>query len=270
PHQLGETIDAVLAVSNDPDITTDELMENHIHGPDFPTAGMILGRSGIRKAYETGKGSITIRAKVEVEEHANGTATVLVTELPYQVNKATLIEKIAELVREKRIDGITDLNDESDRNGMRIVMVLRRDINAEAVLNNLYKSTALQTTFGINTLALVDGHPKVLTIKECLYHYLEHQKEIIERRTAFDLRRAEARAHILEGLRIALDHLDEVITLIRNSKTTSIAREGLIERFSLTEKQAQAILDMRLQRLTGLEREKIEDEYRELMELIKE
>ena len=167
PHQLGETIDAVLAVSNDPDITTDELMENHIHGPDFPTAGMILGRSGIRKAYETGKGSITIRAKVEVEEHANGTATVLVTELPYQVNKAKLIEKIAELVRDKRIDGITDLNDESDRNGMRIVMKLRRDVNPNVILNNLYKYTALQTTFGINLLALVDGKPKVLTLKKC-------------------------------------------------------------------------------------------------------
>ncbi|HLR24029.1 MAG TPA: DNA gyrase subunit A [Pseudogracilibacillus sp.] len=270
PHQLGETIDAVLAVSNDPDITTDELMENHIHGPDFPTAGMILGRSGIRKAYETGKGSITIRAKVEVEEHANGTATVLVTELPYQVNKAKLIEKIAELVRDKRIDGITDLNDESDRNGMRIVMKLRRDVNPNVILNNLYKYTALQTTFGINLLALVDGKPKVLTLKQCLEHYLNHQVEIIRRRTQFELNKAEARAHILEGLRVALDHLDEVITLIRESKTAEIAKNGLIEKFDLSEKQAQAILDMRLQRLTGLEREKIEEEYNELLELIKE
>ncbi len=270
PHNLGETIDAVLALSEDPDITIDELMENHIHGPDFPTAGIILGRSGIRKAYETGRGSITLRAKVEVEENPNGTSTILVTEIPYQVNKAKLIEKIAELVREKRIDGITELNDESDRNGMRIVMRIRRDVNANVVLNNLYKYTALQTTFGINTLALVDGKPKVLTLKECLEHYLNHQIDIIRRRTQFDLNKAEARAHILEGLRIALDHLDEVITLIRNSKTADIARTGLMERFKLSEKQAQAILDMRLQRLTGLEREKIEEEYKEILALIEE
>lgn len=270
PHNLGETIDAVLAISRNPDITVDELMEDYIHGPDFPTAGKILGKSGIRKAYETGRGSITIRAKVEVEENSNGTSTIIVTELPYQVNKAKLIERIAHLVREKEIEGITDLNDESDRNGMRIVMELRRDTNADVILNNLYKHTALQTTFGINTLALVDGQPKVLTIKECLHHYLEHQKEIIRRRTAFDLRRAEARAHILEGLRIALDHLDAVINLIRNSNTAEIARTGLMEQFNLTEKQAQAILDMRLQRLTGLEREKIEEEYNNLLKLIDE
>src|SRR5690625_3213263 len=270
PHNLGETIDAVLAISKDPEITVDELMENYIHGPDFPTAGKILGRSGIRKAYETGRGSITIRAAVEIEENKNGTTTIIVTELPYQVNKAKLIEKIAELVRDKRIDGITELNDESDRNGMRIVMQLRRDVNANVVFNNLYKYTALQTTFGINTLALVDGQPKVLTLKQCLQHYLNHQIEIIERRTTFELNRAEARAHILEGLRIALDHLDEVISLIRNSSTADIARNGLIERFKLTEKQAQAILDMRLQRLTGLEREKIENEYNDLLNLIKE
>lgn len=270
PHNLGETIDAVLAVSKDPDITVDELMEDYIHGPDFPTAGQILGRSGIRKAYETGKGSVTIRAKVNIEESSNGKETIIVTELPYQVNKARLIEKIAELVRDKRIEGITDLRDESDRNGMRIVMELRRDANGNVVLNNLYKHTSLQTTFGINMLALVDGQPKVLTIKQCLEHYLEHQKVIITRRTAFELRKAEARAHILEGLRIALDHLDEVISLIRNSKTADIARVGLMERFKLSEKQAQAILDMRLQRLTGLEREKIEEEYSELQKLINE
>ncbi|AXI07497.1 DNA gyrase subunit A [Oceanobacillus sp. 143] len=270
PHNLGETIDAVLAVSKDPEITVDELMEGYIPGPDFPTAGTIIGRSGIRKAYETGKGSITIRAKVEIEEHANGKSTILVTELPYQVNKARLIEKIAELVRDKRIEGITDLRDESDRNGMRVVMELRRDANANVVLNNLYKYTSMQTTFGINMLALVDGRPKVLTIKQCLVHYLDHQKVIIRRRTEFELRKAEARAHILEGLRIALDHLDEVISLIRNSKTTDIARNGLMERFNLSEKQAQAILDMRLQRLTGLEREKIENEYNELQALISE
>ncbi|WP_339230800.1 DNA gyrase subunit A [Oceanobacillus sp. FSL K6-2867] len=270
PHNLGETIDAVLAVSKDPEITVDELMEEYIHGPDFPTAGQILGRSGIRKAYETGKGSVTIRAKVNIEESSNGKETIIVTELPYQVNKAKLIEKIAELVRDKRIEGITDLRDESDRNGMRVVMELRRDANANVILNNLYKHTSLQTTFGINMLALVDGQPKVLTIKQCLVYYLEHQKEIITRRTAFELRKAEARAHILEGLRIALDHLDEVISLIRNSKTADIARTGLMERFKLSEKQAQAILDMRLQRLTGLEREKIEEEYNELQKLISE
>ncbi|WP_217588420.1 DNA gyrase subunit A [Lentibacillus saliphilus] len=270
PHNLGETIDAVLALSKDPDITIEELMDDYIHGPDFPTAGDILGRSGIRKAYETGKGSITIRAKADIEEHANGKATIIVTELPYQVNKAKLVEKIAELVRDKRIDGITDLRDESDRNGMRIVIELRRDVNANVVLNNLYKYTALQTSFGINILALVDGQPKVLTLKQCLEHYLRHQIEIIKRRTAFELRKAEARAHILEGLRIALDHIDQIIALIRGSKTTDIAREGLITQFSLSDKQAQAILDMRLQRLTGLEREKIENEYNDLLELITE
>lgn len=270
PHNLGETIDAVLAISKDPDITIDELMEDHIYGPDFPTAGKILGRSGIRKAFETGKGSVTIRAEVNIEEHRSGKETIIVTELPYQVNKAKLIEKIADHVRDKRIEGITDLRDESDRNGMRIVMELRRDANSNVVLNNLYKYTALQTTFGINTLALVDGQPKILNIKQCLEHYLEHQKVIIKRRTAFELRKAEARAHILEGLRIALDHLDEVIALIRSSKTADIARDGLMERFNLSEKQSQAILDMRLQRLTGLEREKIENEYNELLKLIEE
>lgn len=269
PHQLGEVIDGVLALSKDPDITIPELMEI-IPGPDFPTAGQILGRSGIRKAYETGRGSITLRAKVEIEEKSNGKQTILVTELPYQVNKAKLIEKIAELVRDKKIEGITDLRDESDRNGMRIVMEVRRDANANVLLNNLYKQTALQTSFGINMLALVNGQPKVLNLKQCLHYYLEHQKEIITRRTAFELRKAEARAHILEGLRIALDHLDAVITLIRNSQTTDIAREGLMTQFSLSEKQAQAILDMRLQRLTGLEREKIEEEYQGLVQLIAE
>ncbi|MFG6118652.1 DNA gyrase subunit A [Thalassobacillus sp. B23F22_16] len=270
PHQLGEVIDGVLALSEDPDITIQELMENHIYGPDLPTAGQILGLSGIRKAYETGKGSITIRAKVEIEEQSNGKARLIVTELPYQVNKARLVEKIAELARDKKIDGITDLRDESDRNGMRVVIELRKDVNPNVMLNNLYKQTALQTSFGINMLALVDGHPKVLNLKQVLEHYLEHQKVVIRRRTAYELRKAEARAHILEGLRVALDHLDEVITLIRESKTTEIAREGLMTRFELSEKQAQAILDMRLQRLTGLEREKIEDEYQELVKLIAE
>ncbi len=269
PHQLGEVIDGVLAVSKQPDITIDELME-YIPGPDFPTAGIILGRSGIRKAYQTGRGSITLRAKVEIEEKPNGKQTIIVTEIPYQVNKARLIEKIAELVRDKRIDGITELRDESDRNGMRIVIEVRRDANANVLLNNLYKQTALQSSFGINMLALVNGQPKVLNLKECLVHYLDHQKVVIRRRTEFELRKAEARAHILEGLRIALDHLDRIIALIRGSQTTEIAKQGLIDNFSLSDKQAQAILDMRLQRLTGLEREKIENEYQELVALIAE
>jgi DNA gyrase subunit A len=270
PHQLGEVIDAVLAVSSDPDITISELMESYIYGPDFPTGGQILGRSGIRKAFETGKGSITIRAKAEIVEKSNGKSAIIVTEIPYQVNKAKLIEKIAELVREKRIEGITDLRDESDREGMRVVIELRKDVMPSVVLNNLYKQTALQTSFGINMLALVNGEPKVLNLKQTLVYYLEHQKVVIKRRTAYELRKAEARAHILEGLRIALDHLDEVIALIRASKTTDIAREGLMTKFDLSEKQAQAILDMRLQRLTGLEREKIEEEYQELVKLIAE
>ncbi|MCP8971205.1 DNA gyrase subunit A [Ectobacillus ponti] len=269
PHQLGEVIDGVLALSENPDITISELME-YIQGPDFPTAGQILGKSGIRRAYETGRGSVLVRAKVEIEERGNGKQSIIVTELPYQVNKAKLIERIAELVREKKIEGITDLRDESDRTGMRIVMEVRRDANANVLLNNLYKQTALQTSFGINMLSLVNGEPKVLNLKQCLYYYLEHQKVVIRRRTAYELEKAEARAHILEGLRIALDHLDEVIQLIRSSRTTDAARTGLMERFGLSEKQAQAILDMRLQRLTGLEREKIEEEYRELQALIAE
>jgi DNA gyrase subunit A len=269
PHQLGEIIDGVLAISKDPDLTIAELME-YIPGPDFPTSGQILGRSGIRKAYETGRGSITIRAKARIEEEPNGKQKIIVSELPYQVNKAKLVEKIAELVRDKKIDGITDLRDESDREGMRMVIELRRDANANVLLNNLYKQTAMQTSFGINLLALSDGKPKLLNLKQCLVYYLDHQKVVIRRRTAFELRRAEARAHILEGLRVALDHIDEIITLIRSSKTTDIARQGLMEQFSLSEKQSQAILDMRLQRLTGLEREKIEEEYQELVRLIAE
>ncbi len=269
PHQLGEVIDGVLAISKDPDLSIQELMEI-IPGPDFPTGGLILGRSGIRKAYETGRGSLKMRAKVEIEQKSNGKEVIIVNEIPYQVNKARLIERIAELVREKKIDGITDLRDESDREGMRIVIEVRKDANANVLLNNLYKQTALQTSFGVNMLALVDGEPKVLNLKECLVHYLNHQRVVIRRRTEFELRKAEARAHILEGLRIALDHLDAVITLIRNSQTTDIARTGLMEQFNLSEKQAQAILDMRLQRLTGLEREKIEEEYQGLVALIAE
>ena len=267
PHQLGEIINGVLAVSENPAITTEELMEI-IPGPDFPTGGIILGRSGIRQAYETGRGSIIIRAKVEIEEKASGKEVIVINELPYQVNKAKLIEKIAELVRDKKIDGITSLRDESDRNGMRVTIDVRKDANANVVLNNLYKQTAMQSSFGINTLALVNGQPQTLSLKECLYHYLEHQKEVIRRRTEFELKKAEDRAHILEGLRIALDHIDAIIALIRSSQTSDVAKQGLIEQFKLSERQAQAILDMRLQRLTGLERDKIEAEYNELQALI--
>ncbi|WP_019413369.1 DNA gyrase subunit A [Paenisporosarcina sp. TG20] len=269
PHHLGETIEGVLALADNEAITTEELMEI-IPGPDFPTGGIILGRSGIRRAYETGRGSVIIRGKVEIEQKANGKEVILVHELPYQVNKARLIEKIAELVREKKIDGITDLRDESDRNGMRIVIEVRKDANANVLLNNLYKQTSLQASFGVNMLALVDGQPKVLGLKEILYHYLEHQKVVIKRRTQFELTKAEDRAHILEGLRIALDHIDEIIALIRRSQTGEEAKIGLIDQFKLSDRQAQAILDMRLQRLTGLERDKIETEYQELQKLIAE
>ncbi|HAC3726493.1 TPA_asm: DNA gyrase subunit A [Listeria monocytogenes] len=266
-HYLGEVIDGVLALSHDPEITIRDLME-YIPGPDFPTAGMIMGRSGIRRAYESGRGSITVRGRVDIEEKKNGKETIVITEIPYQVNKARLVERIAELAREKKIDGITSLNDESDRSGMRIVIEVRRDISASVIVNNLFKMTALQTTFGINMLALVDNHPKVLNLKEILYYYLEHQKVVIRRRTEFELRKAEARAHILEGLRIALDNIDAIIKLIRGSKTSDVAKEGLMTQFNLSDKQAQAILDMRLQRLTGLEREKIEEEYQNLVALI--
>jgi len=269
PHHLGETIDAVLALADNPAITTEELLEI-IPGPDFPTGGIILGRSGIRRAYETGRGSVIIRGRVEIEQQPNGRETILVHELPFQVNKARLIEKIAELVRDKKIDGITDLRDESDRTGMRIVMEVRRDANANVLLNNLYKQTALQSSFGVNMLALVDGQPKILALKEILYHYLEHQKVVIRRRTQYDLKKAEDRAHILEGLRIALDNIDKIITLIRGSKTTDEAKTGLMEQFNLSDRQAQAILDMRLQRLTGLERDKIESEYEALQLLMSE
>ncbi|GAB6927990.1 DNA gyrase subunit A [Paenibacillus sp. JCM 10914] len=268
PHNLGEVIDGVQAMIRNPDITPMELME-YIQGPDFPTAGYILGREGIRQAYRTGRGSVTMRAKATIEEN-NNKARIVVHEIPYQVNKARLVEKIAELVREKRIDGITDLRDESDRNGMRIVIELRRDVNPNVVLNNLYKHTAMQSNFGINMLAIVNNEPKILNLRDVLFHYLEHQVIVIRRRTEFELRKAEARAHILEGLRIALDHLDEVIALIRASQTTEAAREGLMGRFGLSQEQAQAILDMRLQRLTGLEREKIENEYQELLAKIAE
>lgn len=268
PHNLREVIEGIQMMIANPDVTAMDLMQA-IKGPDFPTAGFILGREGIRQAYSTGRGSVTMRARTVIEEN-NNKARIIVNELPYQVNKARLVEKIAELVREKKIDGITDLRDESDRNGMRVVIELRRDVNPNVVLNNLFKQTAMQTNFGIIMLALVNGEPRVLNLREMLHYYLKHQQEVIRRRTEFDLRKAEARAHILEGLRIALDHLDQVIALIRASRTTDEAREGLMSTFSLSLDQAQAILDMRLQRLTGLEREKIEAEYAELMKRIAE
>jgi DNA gyrase subunit A len=269
PHNLREVIDGVVMMIDNPDVTLDELMKA-VKGPDFPTGGIILGREGIRQAYQTGRGSITVRAATQFEEMAGGKTRIVVNEIPYQQNKARLIEKIAELTREKKIDGITDLRDESDRNGMRIVIELRRDVRPQVVLNNLFKHTGLQTSFGIINLALVGGEPKVLGLRDLIRYYLDHQREVVRRRIQFDLNKAEARAHILEGLRIALDHLDEVIALIRGSRTTDEAREGLMSRFGLSQEQAQAILDMRLQRLTGLEREKIENEYKELLALIQE
>lgn len=267
PHNLSEVIDATSLLMDNPDVTTNELMEV-LPGPDFPTGGLVMGKSGIRRAYETGKGSITVRAKVELTEMPNGKERILVTELPYMVNKAKLIERISELHRDKRIEGITDLRDESSREGMRIVIDVRRDVSASVVLNNLYKMTALQTSFGFNMLAIEKGVPKILSLKRILENYVEHQKEVITRRTIFEKNKAEARAHILEGLRIALDHIDEIIAIIRGSQSDDEAKATLIERFEFSDRQAQAILDMRLRRLTGLERDKIENEYQELLKFI--
>ena len=265
PHNLGETIDATLAIMDDPDITITDLMENYIPGPDFPTGGIILGRAGIRQAYETGRGSIILRSKVRIEEMENGKKRIIVYEIPYQVNKATMIEKIASLVREKVIDGITYLNDESNREGVRIVIELRKDVQEYVILNQLYRLTPLQTSFGINMLSLVNGAPKQMGIKETLQHYVDHQIEVTTRRTRFDLKKAEDRAHILEGFRIALDHIDAIIALIRASRNDEEAINGMMTRFALTEIQAKAILQMQLRRLTGLERDKIETEYNELL-----
>jgi len=262
PHNLCEVIDGISMLIDNPDVTIAELMTK-ITGPDFPTAGIIIGVSGIKDAYETGRGKIRVRAKTLIEEE-KGRLKIIVNEIPYQVNKSRLIESIAELVKDKKIDGISDLRDESDRDGMRIVIELKRDTNANVVLNQLFKHTKLQDTFGIIMLALVNNEPEVLNLKQILVHYLEFQVQVIRRRTQFDLDKALARAHILEGLRIALDHIDQVIKLIRASKTTEEAKNGLMNTFNLSEKQSQAILDMRLQRLTGLERAKIEAEYSEL------
>ncbi len=267
PHNLGEVIDGVCHMIDHPDCTVEDLMQ-FIKGPDFPTGAVILGKSGIHEAYRTGKGRIIVRAKTDIEPMGNGRDRIVVTEIPYMVNKARLVEKIAELVHEKRLEGVSDIRDESDRRGMRIVIELKKDVNANVVLNFLYKHTQLQDTFGAIMLALVNGEPKYLSLREMIRHYIDHQKDVIVRRTRYDLNKAEARAHILEGLLIALDHIDEVIALIRASRTDAEARDGLMSRFGLTEKQATAILDMRLRRLTGLERDKIEAEYQELLKQI--
>ncbi len=267
PHNLGETIDALIALIDNPQITIDELMQV-LPGPDFPTGATIMGKMGIASAYRTGRGRIIVRAKSEIEQVTAQHARIIITEVPYQVNKARLVERIAELVREKRVEGIADLRDETDRTGVRIVIELKRDVNANVVLNNLYKHTDLQTTFGVITLALVDGEPRVLNLKQVLYYYLEHQKDVVTRRTKFDLNRALERLHILEGLIIALDNIDEIVALIKSSESAAVARERLMSRFGLSERQAQAILDMRLQRLTGLERDKILEERKQLTERV--
>ena len=267
PHNMREVIDGVLMLIDNPEATVDELM-TVVKGPDFPTGGQILGLEGVRSAYRTGRGVVPMRAEAHIETMSSGKAQIIVSELPYQVNKARLVEKIADLVRDKTIDGITALRDESDRNGMRIVMELRRDANANVILNQLYKHTQMQDSFGVIMLALVDGRPRVLNLKEVLHYYILHQEDVITRRTKYELAKAEARAHILEGLTIALDHLDAVIKTIRESRTADIARAALMDGFALSEKQAQAILDLRLQRLTGLEREKIQEEYQEVLKTI--
>ncbi|WP_101773725.1 DNA gyrase subunit A [Peptostreptococcus faecalis] len=264
PHNLGEVIDATIFYIDNQDCEIDDIL-TYIKGPDFPTAATIVGMEGIKDAYRTGRGKVKVRAKVEIEELPKGKQQIIVTEIPFQVNKARLVERIADLVKEKRIEGISDLRDESNRHGMRIVIELKRDMNANIVLNNLYKHSQLEDTFSIIMLSLVNGTPKILDIKSVIYHYVEHQKDVITRRTTFDLNKAKARAHILEGLKIALDNIDRVISIIRGSKNGQVAKERLIEEFSFSDVQAQAILDMRLQRLTGLERDKIDNEYNELM-----
>ncbi|MEG1547375.1 MAG: DNA gyrase subunit A [Clostridia bacterium] len=267
PHNLGEIIDAYTALIDNPDLTVEDIMAI-VPGPDFPTGGIIMGTAGIRQAYRTGRGKVVVRARAEIEELSGGKSRIIVTEIPYQVNKSRLVEKIAELVHEKRIEGIGDLRDETDRRGMRIVIELKRDVNANVILNQLYKHTQMQDTFGVIMLALVDGEPKVLNIREMLYHYLKFQEQVVTRRTQYDLEKANERLHIIEGLIIALDNIDEVVELIKKSPSGPVAKERLTERFGLSDRQSQAILDMRLQRLTGLEREKIEAEYGELVKIV--
>lgn len=266
-HNLAEVISALHILMNNPEATTADLMEA-LPGPDFPTGGIVMGKSGIRRAYETGRGTVTVRAKVDIEQLKSGKEQIVVTELPYAVNKARLIERISELARDKKIEGITGIRDESDREGLRISIDVRRDASASVILNNLYKQTLLQTSFSFNMLAIDHGAPKTMSLKEILVAYLAHQREVTRRRTVFELQKAQARAHILEGLRIALDHIDEIITIIRSSKTSEEAKTRLINGYALSDKQAQAILDMRLVRLTGLERDKIEEEYQKLVALI--
>lgn len=263
PHNLGETIDAYVAMLDNPEISVEELMA-YLPGPDFPTGGIIMGNAGIRQAYRTGRGRILVRARAEIEELHNGKSCIVVTEIPYQVNKARLVEKIAELVHEKRIEGISDLHDASDRKGMKIIIELKRDVNANVVLNQLYKHTQMQDTFGVIMLCLVDGEPKVLNLREMLYNYMRFQEDVVTRRTQYDLDKARERLHILEGLIVALDNIDDIVELIKKSPNTAEAKTALCERYGLSEKQAQAILDMRLARLTGLERDKIMDEHAEL------
>ena len=268
PHNLRETIDGVICMIDNPDCTIDDLM-THIQGPDFPTGGLIMGRAGIRETYYTGHGRITVRAKTEIEEMPGNRSRIVVTEIPYQVNKAVLVEKIADLVHEKRVEGISDIRDESnDRQGMRVVIELKKDVQPQVVLNTLYKHTSLQENFGANMLALVDGKPRVLNLREMIYYYLEHQKDVVTRRTKYELERAQNRAHILEGLLKALDHIDEIVAIIRASKDTGTAKDALMLRFAFSDRQAQAILDMRLARLTGLERERLQEEYEELEQTI--
>lgn len=269
PHNLGEVVSGISAMIENPDITSEELMK-YVKAPDFPTAGLILGRDGIKKAYTTGKGSITLRGEVRIETLDNGKQILIISELPYQVNKAKLIEKIAELVRDKKIEGITDLRDETDRHGMRVVIELRRDANPHIILNKLYKNTQLQQNFGINMLALVNNRPTVLTLRDMLYHYLVHQQEVITRRTRYDLNKAEERLHILAGFIIALDNLDLAISLIRNSRDAEEARNSLMAQLPLSNKQAQAILELRLHRLTGMERDKIQQEFAELTKRVQD
>ena len=267
PHNLGETIDAVKLVMDNPDVTTHDLMEV-LPGPDFPTGALVMGKSGIHRAYETGKGSIVLRARTEIEETKSGRERIVVTEFPYMVNKTKVHEHIVRLVQEKRIDGITAVRDESNREGVRFIIEVKRDASAHVILNNLFKLTQMQTNFSFNMLAIQNGVPKILSLREILLAYIEHQKEVVTRRTVFDKEKAEARAHILAGLLIALDHIDEVIRIIRNSETDAEAQAELMARYELSERQSQAILDMRLRRLTGLERDKIQSEYDDLMKLI--
>ena len=267
PHNLSEVVDGLSAMIDDPDITIDGLMK-YIKGPDFPTAGIIQGVKGIEDTYRTGRGSITVRAKTEIEDMDRGKHRIVVTEIPYQVNKARLIESIADLQRQKVLDGITALRDESDRSGMRIAIELRADVSPDIMLNNLFKHTQMQVNFGAIMLALVDGHPRILNLKQILYYYLKHQEEVITRRSQYELDKARAKAHILEGLLIALDHIDEVIKTIRESRTDDVAKQALMSKFGLSEKQAIAILDMRLRKLTGLERDKLEQDYKDVQETI--